>query len=224
MSTQTQFAANLQNARLSTGPRTEEGKAKSRLNGLKHGLTGIMRLLADEAQDEYAANCEGIVDALRPEGALELRIAQSIADDYWRIDRLRRAEQTLFNHALRHTMYNDSPYHPEHSALHAVVDNGKAMERFTLYENRLNRNIRNNTADLQKLQAARPVAEPASVATPAESPTTNESSNIQKIGFAFANSDLASSMSLMEAHFRDLGGFDDEANPESSASPHKKAA
>ena len=39
MSTPKQIAANRRNAQKSTGPRTTAGKAKTRLNPLKHGLT-----------------------------------------------------------------------------------------------------------------------------------------------------------------------------------------
>ncbi|QEH38486.1 hypothetical protein OJF2_70890 [Aquisphaera giovannonii] len=38
MATAAQIAANRRNAQKSTGPRTKAGKARSRLNGLKHGL------------------------------------------------------------------------------------------------------------------------------------------------------------------------------------------
>src|ERR1700712_4093416 len=96
MTSEKQIQANQGNAAHSTGPITEAGKVTSRLNGLKHGLTGLMRLMPDEDQADYARHGAGIVESLIPPGELELRIAQSIADDYWRIDRIRRIEQTLF--------------------------------------------------------------------------------------------------------------------------------
>ena len=39
MATEKQFEANRLNAQKSTGPRTPEGRAAVRLNGVKHGLT-----------------------------------------------------------------------------------------------------------------------------------------------------------------------------------------
>ena len=48
MATQAQIDANRANAQKSTGPKTPEGKAKSRRNGLKHGLTAEACMLADE--------------------------------------------------------------------------------------------------------------------------------------------------------------------------------
>ena len=40
--------ANRRNATRSTGPRTDAGKARSRLNGLKHGLRAQVLVLPDE--------------------------------------------------------------------------------------------------------------------------------------------------------------------------------
>ena len=46
MSTQKQIEANRRNSQKSTGPKTEEGKAKSSLNHLSHGLTSNATFVA----------------------------------------------------------------------------------------------------------------------------------------------------------------------------------
>ena len=49
-----QIEANRRNARLSTGPTTEEGKRKSRRNAVRHGLTAETVIDALEDADDYA--------------------------------------------------------------------------------------------------------------------------------------------------------------------------
>ena len=44
--------ANQANSKLSTGPKTPEGKEKSRANALKHGMTGAGVVLPNEDRDE----------------------------------------------------------------------------------------------------------------------------------------------------------------------------
>jgi hypothetical protein len=48
-----QLAANRANAQKSTGPRTPEGKARTRFNSLKHGLTAVDVCLPGESREEY---------------------------------------------------------------------------------------------------------------------------------------------------------------------------
>ena len=53
MPTASQIAANRRNAQKSTGPRTAAGKAKTRLNPLKPGLTAETIVLPFESPDDY---------------------------------------------------------------------------------------------------------------------------------------------------------------------------
>jgi len=48
MATQKQIDANRINAQKSTGPRTEEGKSKSRMNAKRDGITGQVVTLSEE--------------------------------------------------------------------------------------------------------------------------------------------------------------------------------
>jgi hypothetical protein len=50
-----QLDANRRNARLSTGPVTEEGKKRSRRNAVRHGLTAETVIAALEDAEDYAA-------------------------------------------------------------------------------------------------------------------------------------------------------------------------
>ena len=53
MTSKKQIEANRRNAKKSTGPKTEEGKAKSSMNALKHGLTSQRVWLNEEEKKDF---------------------------------------------------------------------------------------------------------------------------------------------------------------------------
>ena len=79
-------AANRRNALKSTGPRTPEGKARSRWNAVQHGLLA-KRLLAPGATngDAWTHLLESLREDWRPEGTLEEILLERIAMGYWRL-------------------------------------------------------------------------------------------------------------------------------------------
>src|ERR1700729_3350090 len=84
-----QLVANLANAQHSTGPKTEAGKQRTRLNENRHGLTGQICLLTAEEHQAFDQHCTGIRESLEPVGPREIEIAQWIAEDHCRLKRAR---------------------------------------------------------------------------------------------------------------------------------------
>ena len=82
--------ANKNNASKSTGPRSAKGKAKSRRNALKHGLTAERLLLPDEDPKEFDALCNDLFDRFQPIDALEGRLVARVTDLLWRLQRIPR--------------------------------------------------------------------------------------------------------------------------------------
>src|SRR6202051_1805874 len=96
MTSSAQLEANFANAQKSTGPRTQPGKHRTRLNAYRHGLTGHICLLTADEHEAFEKHCAGIRESLDPVGALEIEIAQSIAEDHWRLKRARALETGIF--------------------------------------------------------------------------------------------------------------------------------
>ena len=99
MATRKQIKANRRNARKSTGPRTETGKAASSANALSHGLTAAETVvLPEEEPEDFERLRQGVIADLAPAGALQEALAQRIAVLLWRLDRVARLEAELFIH------------------------------------------------------------------------------------------------------------------------------
>jgi hypothetical protein len=78
--------------RQSGGPRTLEGKQKSKLNALKYGIFASCALIKGESPAAYEALLDGLTEALGPAGKLEEILVEKLATTVWRHRRLIQAE------------------------------------------------------------------------------------------------------------------------------------
>src|ERR1700739_83157 len=88
--------ANRRNARLSTGPVTEEGKRKSRQNALRHGLTAETVIDALEDAEDYAAFETSVTADYDAQSAVERELVLRLASLLWRLRRATSMETGLF--------------------------------------------------------------------------------------------------------------------------------
>jgi hypothetical protein len=96
MTTQKQRDANRRNAMKSTGPKTVEGRERSKSNALKHGLTAAQIIVFDEKAEDLEQFHQELIDELIPRGTLEEQLVERIAFCVWRLRRAYRIEAILF--------------------------------------------------------------------------------------------------------------------------------
>jgi hypothetical protein len=85
--------ASRRNGARSRGPKTEEGKARSAQNALKHGLRAQKYLvLPEEDGAEFAALEAALLAELAPVGTLQTLLARRVAVAAWRLARADRLE------------------------------------------------------------------------------------------------------------------------------------
>jgi hypothetical protein len=159
-----QLAANRQNAQKSTGPRTEEGKRRCRINATRHGLTGQFHAFSHEDKRAFDEHCTNLMADFKPETYREKILAMSIAEDMWRLNRARAMENNIFalgmSGAIGDATDVDSPEGHAAAACQARVwlADGKNIQLLALYETRIRRNIEKNEKQLNQLQAERKAA------------------------------------------------------------------
>jgi hypothetical protein len=91
-----QLEANRRNARLSTGPITEEGKKRSRQNAVRHGLTAETVIDALEDAEDYTAFEMAITADFDARSSVERELVLRLASLLWRLRRATAIESGLF--------------------------------------------------------------------------------------------------------------------------------
>ena len=185
MTTQKQIEANGQNAKQSTGPKSTEGKAVTRMNAMTHGILAKQILIPGEEEMDLRNLHQEYLDALQPVGTLESEFVDRIVATVWRLRRVRRVESGIYAYQFRKQdeslgfdnllgtyddENNDSPeeeqYLDKFEDLRSLGDafitdaaNCNAFSKLSRYETALHRSLQRDLHELQRLQAARKGAE-----------------------------------------------------------------
>ncbi len=193
-----QLDANRANALLSTGPKTEAGKKRSSMNALRHGITGQVATMTDEDRAAHDAFSKALMQNLAPDGAMEVQLAQRIATDSWRLNRISAVEDNLF--ALGELQHGGQtcPDAPQLDAAltmaHVFTEQSKQLQLLSLYEQRINRAIQKNLALLHSLQATRKAEREAAMKEAATLLKLSEMRGLEYIpardGFVFSNAQI----------------------------------
>ena len=159
-------AINRANAQKSTGPRTAAGKARSRMNARRHGLTGQFLVLEPDERKEYNRFARYQYESWEPVGPLEEDLVQQITDATWL---LRRNESFEFNlPAVEGARAADSGYEgplaaavSTHHFLFGTDDGMKRFEAMGRHRARIEKSLSTYRNELWKAQTARRKADAA---------------------------------------------------------------
>jgi len=170
MATERQIAANRENAQLSTGPRTDAGKAASSSNACKHGLASRGIIITEGQQDAFGLMESDLRGTLVPEGPLQELLFKRALTGAWNLHRCGEAETAVFRNLGRPRL--DPLLHPEGAdictqiqryAKEAENSMYKAMRELAkLQEEALFRKEANQPAQQATSEAATQTAEPVS--------------------------------------------------------------
>src|SRR4029077_11738631 len=92
-------AVNRANSQRSTGPRTESGKQRAKLNAIKHGLTAQNPVLPTEDLAAFHRHVQQFLDEYQPATPTETQLVHELANLAWRHNRAPLLEAPLFEDA-----------------------------------------------------------------------------------------------------------------------------
>ena len=143
MTTEKQLTANKQNASLSTGAITNEGKAIVAKNAIKHGIFAKSFIVEHKEYEEKFSDYQELLDSLisgfDPKNQIEYLLVEKIAIAYWRMRRVSYFETQEICKKL------DIPYIPFFA--------NDTFDKLIRYESHLQKLILQNIVMLKKMQS-----------------------------------------------------------------------
>jgi hypothetical protein len=184
MSSEKQIAANRLNAQKSTGPKTPEGRAAVRLNGVKHGLFAQTLVLPGESESDFTALLESYEAEHAPATPTEEDLVVQAAMAMWRLRRLYHAEAAfLARERKSQAEWHSKTKLDDHTLTGMAINSNKdTVSTFRRQEAALERTYHRALHELERVRSRRTkmalVSPPASAAQP-EAPPQPEINDVQ---------------------------------------------
>jgi hypothetical protein len=145
------------------GPASAEAKQRVKYNALRHGFTGQVLIMTPEERQIFDVFVNGMMNDLAPAGTHETFLANSIAEEAWRLNQIRACCANLS--AVGDFDGAGDKYHPmddqnssiEDAVIRTVVarDQSKQLALMSLYGQRTQRAYEKYKKELAELQAKR---------------------------------------------------------------------
>ena len=145
------------------GPSTPEAKQRVKYNALRHGFTGQVLIMTPEEREKFDAFVKGMMTDLAPANTHETFLANSMAEEAWRLNQIRARCANLA--AVGDFDGAGNNYRPmeaedaeiETAVINSVVarDNSKELALMSLYGQRTQRAYEKYKKELHELQATR---------------------------------------------------------------------
>jgi hypothetical protein len=94
-------AISRQNGQKSKGPKSPEGKARSRFNAIKHGLKAKLPVLPGEDPQQYQGLLDAWIADFQPRNDVEQSLIERAVTITWQLDRAERAEAARLSRIIR---------------------------------------------------------------------------------------------------------------------------
>ena len=182
MATERQISANRRNAAKSTGPRSVEGKAASRMNALKSGIDAESTTIIGEDPADLAQLTETFYRDYQPQTAMESALLDNIIRDTWLLARFFRIDAEILDYEIEDALYKKEV----NRAGRAFIDSSNHQVRLQRRIDQTRRSQIQGFKEFQRLQAERPAQPPAPQPRPLDA-TAAPSTVKEQIGFVPQN-------------------------------------
>ena len=146
MSTLRQIEANRRNAAKSTGPRSVEGKAVSRMNALQSGIHAESVIITDEDPEALTQLAETFYRDHQPQTAMECALLDNVIRDTWLLTRFFRIDAEIIDYEIETAVYRKEDNQAGRAFMTSSAHQIRLQRRIDATARRKSRPSRNSSA------------------------------------------------------------------------------